>query len=166
MNIDRPFRILFLCTGNSARSIFAEYLIRKLGKGRFESFSSGANPKPAVNPYAVRVLRDSFSIDVSEARSKSWDEYRNVAFDFVITLCDNARENCPVWPGQPIIAHWPSPDPGEFKGNDKETYDHFWKVAMQIHRRIDLLCNLPLEKLDRIRLEYDTKEIGKKESAL
>jgi arsenate reductase len=91
MNLDRPFKILFLCTGNSARSIFGEYLIRKLGKGKFESFSVGAEPRPEVNPYTIRVLRETYGIDASDARSKSWDESRSVIFDFVITVCDNAR---------------------------------------------------------------------------
>src|ERR1700749_3740780 len=97
MNPDRPFKILFLCTGNSARSIFCEYLIRRLGKGRFESFSAGADPRPFVNPYAVRVLQESYEMDASAARSKSWDEYKSYVFDFVITVCDNAKERCPFW---------------------------------------------------------------------
>jgi len=112
------------------------------------------------------VLRDAFKIDASAARTKSWDEYRDVAFDFVITVCDNAKERCPFWPGQPIIAHWPSPDPGEFQGNDRETYEHFWKVAQQLCRRIDLFCNLPMDKLDRLRLEHAMKEIGTKEKTI
>ena len=166
MNSQRTFKILFLCTGNSARSIFGEYLIRRLGPGRFESYSAGADPRPSVNPYALRVLRDAFKIDASAARTKSWDEYRDVVFDFVITVCDNAKERCPFWPGQPIIAHWPSPDPGEFQGNDRETYEHFWKVAQQLCRRIDLFCNLPIDKLDRLRLEHAMKEIGTKEKTI
>ena len=166
MSSQKKFKILFLCTGNSARSIFGEYLIRRLGPGRFESHSAGADPKPKVNPYALRVLREAFKINASAARPKSWDEYRDVVFDFVITVCDNARERCPFWPGQPIIAHWSSPDPAEFRGNDKETYDYFWKVAQQIYRRIDLFCNLPMDKLDRLRLEKATKEIGGKEKTI
>lgn len=162
----KTFKILFLCTGNSARSIFGEYLIRKCAKGLFESYSAGADPKTRVNPYTIRVLQEDFRIDTSSARSKSWDEYREVVFDFVITVCDEVRERCPIWPGQPIIAHWPSPDPGEFKGSDKDTYNHFWKVAQQIYRRVDLLCNLPIEKLDWLRLEHATKEIGEAGSAL
>ena len=163
MSSQKKFKILFLCTGNTARSIFGEYLIRRRGQGRFESYSAGADPKAKVNPYALSVLRDAFKIDASAARSKSWDEYRDVVFDFVITVCDNAKERCPFWPGQPIIAHWPAPDPVEFKGNDKETYDHFWKVAQQLYRRIDLFCNLPMDKLDRLLLEQAMKEIGTSE---
>jgi arsenate reductase len=166
MTIRDPFKILFLCTGNSARSIFSEYLIRKLGKGRFKSYSAGVDPRPQVNPYALRVLQECFKIDASDARPTSWDVYEDVVFDFVITVCDHAKETCPVWPGQPITAHWSSPDPAEFKGSDQETYRYFWTIAHQIYRRVDLLCNLPLEKLDRLRLEYATRQIGEKEKNL
>jgi len=166
MTIRAPFKILFLCTGNSARSIFGEYFIRKLGKGRFQSYSAGADPRPKVNPYALRVLQESFKIDASEARPKSWDVYQDVIFDFVITVCDRAKETCPIWPGQSITAHWSSPDPAEFKGPDQETYRYFWTIAQQIYRRVDLLCNLPLEKLDRLRLEYATRQIGEREKDL
>ncbi|HET9373467.1 MAG TPA: arsenate reductase ArsC [Chthoniobacterales bacterium] len=166
MSIRRPFKILFLCTGNSARSVFGEYLIRKLGQGRFESYSAGADPRPQLNPYTVRVLQESFKIDASGARPKSWDEYKEVVFDFVVTVCDNAKETCPVWPGQPITAHWSSPDPAEFKGSDEETYRYFWTIAQQIYRRVDLLCNLPFEKLDRLRLEHATRQIGEQEKDL
>jgi protein-tyrosine-phosphatase len=103
------FKTLFLCTGNSARSILAEYLLRKAGKGRFEVFSAGVNPKGTPHPIALAILRDNFQIDTSDARSKSVDEFKDVEFDFVITVCDNAREACPVWPGRPIVAHWSSP---------------------------------------------------------
>jgi len=154
MSSQKTFKILFLCTGNTARSIFGEYLVRRLGKGRFESYSAGADPKPRVNPYALRVLRKAFKIDASSARPKSWDEYKDVVFDFVITVCDNAKERIPFWPGQPIIAHWPLPDPAEFQGDDAETYDYFWKVAQQLYRRIDLFCSLPTEKLDRLRSDW------------
>jgi len=166
MTIRAPFKILFLCTGNSARSIFGEYLIRKLGKGRFQSYSAGADPRLKVNPYALSVLQESFKIDASEARPKSWEVYQDVIFDFVITVCDRAKETCPIWPGQPITAHWSSPDPAEFKGSDQETYRYFWTIAHQIYRRVDLLCNLPLEKLDRLRLEYATRQIGEREKDL
>ena len=164
MNQNRPFKILFLCTGNSARSIFAEDLIRRLGNEKFESFSAGANPRPAINPYTARVLRESYKMDPSDANPKSWDGYKHMVFDFVITLCDNAKEQCPFWPGQPIVAHWPSPDPADFKGNDEETYRHFWQVSRQIYRRIEIFCSLPFDKLDRLRLEHETKEIGKTKS--
>ena len=164
MNEERPFNILFLCTGNSARSIFGEYFIRKLGKETFESFSAGAEPRPAVNPYAIRVLRESYEMDPSEARPKPWDEYKGVIFDFVITLCDNAKERCPFWPGQPIIAHWSTPDPADFEGTEEQTYGQFWQISRLIYRRIDIFCNLPFDKLDRLRLEHATKEIGQAEA--
>ena len=162
----KPFKILFLCTGNSARSIFAEFIARALSGGRFEVSSAGSDPKPAPHPTALKTLQEKFGYSVDDARSKSWEEFREVEFDFVITLCDNAKEACPVWPGQPIIAHWGSPDPAEFEGSDdaKETY--FWKVAQQIRRRIDLFFSLPFEKLDALRLEAATKDIGQKETNL
>lgn len=167
MNKNTPFKILFLCTGNSARSILGEYLIRRIGAGRFESCSAGSNPTGLVNPYALRILKDMYHIDASDARSKSWEEFQKagVEFDFVITVCENARETCPVWPGQPIIAHWGSPDPAVFEGSDEEKYNEFRKVALQISRRLELFCSLPLEKLDRLRLEKLTREIGGSQEA-
>lgn len=165
MNQNLPFKILFLCTGNSARSIFGEYLAERLGRDRFESYSAGSDPSGQVNPMTLRVLHDLLKIDASDARSKSWDEFieQGIDFDFVITVCDDAKESCPVWPGQPIVAHWSSPDPAEFNGTEEETEKFFFRVAMQIHRRIELLCSLPVEKLDRLRLETMTREIGEKE---
>jgi protein-tyrosine-phosphatase len=163
MNTTPTYKILFLCTGNSARSVLGEYLIRRIGAGKFESFSAGASPKGEVHPMTLRVLKEVYHIDASYARSKSWEEFKQVHFDFVITVCDNARESCPVWPGQPIVAHWGSPDPAAFEGTEEETLAFFKKVAMQIQRRIDLLCCLPMEKLDRLRLAELTREIGSKE---
>lgn len=164
METHKPFNILFLCTGNSARSILGEYLIRRIGQGRFVSYSAGARPSGKVNPFAQKVLKEVYKIDASDARSKSWDEFKNGPhFDFVITVCDNAKESCPVWPGQPIIAHWGSPDPAAFEGTDQEKYEFFRKVALQIQRRIELFTSLPLEKLDRLRLAELTKDIGSKE---
>lgn len=159
---DEPYKILFLCTGNSARSIFGEYLIRRIGGTRFQSYSAGSYPTGRVNPYALRVLKDVYHIDASEARSKGCEEFQEVEFDFVITVCDKARETCPVWPGQPIIAHWGAPDPAEAEGTDEEIYRQFRQVAMLIRRRIELFCALPFEKLDRLRLEALTREIGTK----
>src|SRR5262249_31231649 len=132
---DPPYRVLFLCTGNSARSVFAEYFLGKLGGGRFESSSAGANPTGVVNPYTLMVLRGRFGIDASEARSKSWQELENVKFDFVITVCDKARETCPVWPGQPVIAHWGVGDPAAFTGSPEATEGFFCDVARILHRR-------------------------------
>ena len=150
------FKILFLCTGNSARSIIAEYVLRQKGKGRFEVFSAGVKPKDAPHP----ILRDNFQIDTSDARSKSVDEFQNVEFDFVITVCDNAREACPVWPGRPIVAHWSSPDPSKVEGDQDTVKEAFWKVTQEINRRIELLVALPFDKLDALRVEAETKAIG------
>ena len=153
-------RILFLCTGNSARSIIAEYLLRRCAEGRFETYSAGSYPTGTVNPYALRVLKELYHTDASEARSKPWDEYEGVEFDFVITVCDNARESCPIWPGQPIVAHWGIPDPALATGTDDEKFRQFRYAAIQLQRRIDLFCSLPFEKLDRLKLQKLTEDIG------
>jgi arsenate reductase (thioredoxin) len=153
-------KILFLCTGNSARSIFAEYLMKRIGKNRFEAYSAGSQPAGTVNPYALRVLRHMYNIDGSLARSKSWDEFKDLRFDFVITVCDSARESCPIFPGQPIVAHWGIPDPALATGNDEQKLRHFRDAALQIQRRIDLFCALPIEKLDRLKLTKLVQEIG------
>jgi len=157
---DHPYRVLFLCTGNSARSVFAEYFLRKLGRGQYESFSAGAKPSGVVNPYTLKVLRECFGIDASDARSKSWQEFENVKFDFVITVCDKARETCPVWPGQPVIAHWGVEDPAAFTGGSESTERFFYDVARILHRRVQLLTSLPLEKLSRLKVEKLTRDIG------
>jgi arsenate reductase len=147
MNQKPLFKVLILCTGNSARSVIGEYLLRAKGKGRFEVFSAGAKPAGKVNPLAIRVLREKYGLDAGDARSKSWDEFRGVKFDFVITVCDHAREVCPVWPGQPMIAHWGSPDPAGVGGTEDEKYQFFVQVASQIARRVDLFCAFSDEKL-------------------
>jgi len=156
----KKFKILFLCTGNSARSILAEYFLRRLDPAHFEVYSAGATPKGRVNPYVLELLRDSYHIDASNARSKSWEEFRDVKFDFVITVCDKARESCPVWPGQPIIAHWGSEDPDAVEG-EEERRKAVKKVGVEIYRRLGLFTALPLESLDRLRLEQMTKAIGR-----
>jgi arsenate reductase len=158
-----PYKLLFLCTGNSARSILGEYLLRRLGGSRFQVFSAGSFPTGNVNPLASRVLKEIYNMDASEARSKSWEEFKDVEFDFVITVCDNARETCPIWPGQPIIAHWSSPDPAEVQGSDEQKYRAFKDVALQINRRLELFLAVPLEKLDRLKLTAATREIGNQE---
>jgi arsenate reductase (thioredoxin) len=159
------YKVLFLCTGNSARSIFGEYLLRRIGGSRFECLSAGSFPTGKVNPYAIEILRDSYNIDASAARSKSWEEFAAVEFDFVITVCDNARESCPVWPGQPIVAHWGVPDPAAVKGSEEEVRRAFRHAAVQLQRRIDLFTSLPLEKLDRLRLEELMRGIGSRKEA-
>jgi arsenate reductase len=152
--------ILFLCTGNSARSIFAEYLLKRIGQGRFAAYSAGSFPTGKVNPYALRVLQELYHIDASDARSKSWDEFEGTEFDFVITVCDNARESCPVWPGQPIIAHWGVPDPALATGSEEHILSEFKQAARQLQRRIKLFGALPFDKLDRLKLAQLIQEIG------
>ena len=140
MNDKPPYQVLILCTGNSARSILGEYLLRAKGRGRFAVQSAGSHPTGRVNPLAVRVLAEKYNLDAGAARSKSWDEFKAVKFDFVITVCDNAREACPIWPGQPMIAHWGSPDPAAAEGTEEKKYREFVRVASQIARRVDLFC--------------------------
>jgi protein-tyrosine-phosphatase len=142
-----PYKVLILCTGNSARSILAEYLLRAKGQGRFETFSAGAKPTGRVNPWAIRVLRERYGIEAGDARSKSWEEFKGVNLDCVISVCDKAREACPVWPGVPILAHWGSPDPAAVEGTEDDKRRAFEQVAMQIARRVDLLCALPDDQL-------------------
>lgn len=160
----KPFKILFLCTGNSARSVMGEYLIRLVAPGRFESYSAGSDPKGEVHPMTLRVLKEIHRLDASDAESKSWDRFRDngTEFDFVITVCDHAKENCPFWPGQPIVAHWGSQDPAAAEGTEEEIFDAFKRVSFEIRRRLELFTSLPFEKLDRLRLEQMTKDIGTK----
>lgn len=158
---EQPFKILFLCTGNSVRSIFGEYLIRQRGRGLFKSYSAGAVPVGRVNPFTIRVLEEVYQIDAGEARSKGCGEFQNTEFDFVITVCDQARETCPVFPGQPIMAHWGVPDPALATGTDAEKFRLFKEAAMLIGRRIELFCALPFDKLERLRLAKMTQDIGR-----
>ncbi len=157
----KQFKILFLCTGNSARSILGEYLIRRAAPDRFDSMSAGSNPTGKVNSLVQRVLLENFKIDSAAARSKSWMEFKEVRFDFVITVCDNAKESCPVWPGQPIIAHWGLPDPADFSGSDEEKMKQINQVALQMQRRLNLFTSLPLEKMERLKLSHAVEDIGR-----
>jgi len=153
-------QVLFLCTGNSARSILAEALLRRTDPWRFESCSAGSHPKGEVHPLTLRVLKEVYRIDASDARSKSWEELRDHPFDFVITVCDDARESCPVWPGQPIAAHWGVPDPAAVEGPEDKQYAAFREAARVLARRIELFCNIPFEKIDHLRLQQLTSGIG------
>jgi arsenate reductase (thioredoxin) len=159
---DKAYKVLFLCTGNSARSILGEYLLRSIGGSRFEVYSAGSFPTGRVNPLALEVLRNVYNIEASDAQSKSMETFKGTNFDFVITVCDNARESCPIWPGQPIVAHWSSPDPAAIEGSETEKYRAFRDVALQINRRLQLFTSLPFEKLDRLKLAAATEEIGLK----
>lgn len=160
MTSSNPFKVLILCTGNSARSIVAEYLWRLLGKGRFETYSAGSTPTGTVHPLALWVLKERYNIDASDARSKSWEEFKTAGtkFDFVITVCDKAHEACPVWPGQPIVAHWGSPDPAAFEGTEEKKRFLMIQVASQIYQRISLFCAFSDDKLEPIAI----KQIGEK----
>jgi arsenate reductase len=157
---DQPYKVLFLCTGNSARSVFGEYFLRRVGGTRFQSYSAGVDPVGRVNPFTIQVLRDIYRIDASEARSKDCEEMKGIEFDFVITVCDKARETCPVWPGQPIVAHWGVPDPAEALGSDEEKLRAFKLAAQVLYQRVSLLSALPLEKLDRLKLRKLVQDIG------
>ena len=159
-----PRNVLFLCTGNSARSIMAEALLRASAAGRFAAFSAGSHPAGAVHPLALRALtRNGYPI--GELRSKSWDEFSQPdapVMDFVITVCDRAaEEQCPVWPGQPITAHWSFEDPAAARGDEQEQYKIFARVFQQISVRVQLFLSLPMDKLDRLALERGVRDIGR-----
>lgn len=158
--VGKPFKILFLCTGNSARSIIAEFLVRRLGGDRFVAFSAGALPRNEVNPLALRVLREVYRINPVGARSKSWNEFSGERFDFIITLCEKARETCPPWSGQPITAHWNFEDPAYAEGEVSERFAVFRATAALIEKRIKEFAALPIEELDRLRLEHRTRRLG------
>lgn len=164
---EKKFNILFLCTGNSARSIIAEAITNSLAvsRGRFHGYSAGSHPKGSPNPFALELLRQTH-LPTENLRSKSWDEFAKPeapVMDFVITVCDQAAgEQCPFWPGQPMTAHWGMPDPAAVKGTDEEIRKAFSDTAMMLRRRIELLASLPLDKLDRIALEKKVRDIAKK----
>jgi arsenate reductase len=163
---DRIYNVLFLCTGNSARSILAESILQKEGAGRFRSFSAGSQPKGAVNPFALRVLQ-AMDYPAEGFRSKSWDEFAGAdapKMDFVFTVCDNAAgETCPLWPGQPMTAHWGIEDPAEVQGTDIEKERAFSQAARYLRNRISVFVNLPLERIERLTLQKRLGEIGKLE---
>ncbi len=166
--MDRPFNVLFLCTGNSARSILAEAILARAGKGRFRAFSAGSQPKTQVNPHALALLKNA-GYDTSYLRSKSWNEFAAPGapqLDFVFTVCDNAAgEACPFWPGQPMTAHWGIPDPAAAEGTDAEIAVAFNDAYRMLKRRIELFLALPIAKLDRMVLTARLKEIGQSEGA-
>lgn len=165
MNSD-PHKVLILCTGNSARSILGEYLLREKGRGRFETYSAGSHPTGRINPYAVWVLKESYGIDASGARSKSWDEFKGTVFKIVITVCDHAKESCPLFPGRAIRAHFSSPDPAGVDGSEAEKKAAFIQVAGQIAQRMDALCALSDEELDSAHLSVigDRFKLGNEQS--
>jgi len=164
---DKTYHVLFLCTGNSARSILAEAILSRLGAGRFCAYSAGSYPKGEVHPLALEVLQER-GYDISGFRSKSWDEFAKQgapALDFVFTVCDNAAgEACPVWPGQPMTAHWGVEDPAAFEGPEEKQLWVFRRSYAELERRIELFANLSLESLDRLGLQARLDEIGKTEA--
>jgi arsenate reductase len=161
---DKVFNVLFLCTHNSARSIMAEVIINYVGRGKFKGFSAGSQPATAPNPFALTTLQ-RLHFPTDGLYSKNWDEFAKAdapIMDFVITVCDNAAgEVCPVWPGQPMTAHWGVEDPSQFQGTDEAKRREFVRVANVLKRRIELFASLPLEKLDRLSLQRQVKDIGK-----
>jgi arsenate reductase len=165
---DRVFNVLFLCTGNSGRSILAEAILRKVGADRFNAYSAGSRPKGIVNPFALKEL-ESLGYSTEGLRSKSWDEFSGPnapVMDFVFTLCDNAaRETCPVWPGQPITAHWGIEDPAAVEGTDIQKQAAFALAARYIKNRISAFTSLPIKSLDKMSLNAKLREIGALEGA-
>jgi arsenate reductase len=166
--MDRPFNVLFLCTGNSARSIIAEAILNRLGAGKFLAYSAGSQPKGEVNPRTVDLLK-SLNHDTSELRSKSWSEFARPGappLDFVFTVCDNAAgETCPVWPGQPMTAHWGIPDPAEARGTDAEIAFAFKDAYRMLNQRIGIFTSLPLKNLDQLTLQRRLADIGRMRNA-
>ena len=160
----RAYNVLFLCTHNSARSIMAEVIINYVGGGKFKGYSAGSHPATAPNPFALETLR-RLHLPIDGLYSKNWEEFAKSdapVMDFVLTVCDNAAgEVCPVWPGQPITAHWGVEDPSLFQGTDEAKRHEFARVANILKRRIELFTSLPLDKLDRLKLEKTVKDIGK-----
>ena len=161
---ERPFNVLFLCTGNSARSILAESLINHWAGGKFAGFSAGSHPKGAVHPIALELLQH-MKLPTAGLRSKSWDEFAAPgapALDFVFTVCDNAAgEVCPWWPGQPMTAHWGIEDPASVEGDETTRWLAFRTAFRQLENRIRIFTSLPIRSLDRIRLQERLDAIGK-----
>jgi arsenate reductase len=160
---DRPFNVLFLCTGNSARSILAESLVNHWGRGRFRGYSAGSHPRGTVHPITFELL-EKLNLPTAGLRSKSWEEFAAPgapALDFVFTVCDNAAaETCPIWPGQPMSAHWGVPDPAAVEGAEADRWNAFRAAFRTLENRIRIFTSLPLASLDRIRLQDQLDAIG------
>ena len=164
MPAERPYNVLFLCTGNSARSILAEAFLNAEGRGRFRAFSAGSFPKGEINPYSLKLLKQ-IGLPTEGLRSKSWDEFAKPGapqMDFVFTVCDQAAgETCPFWPGQPMTAHWGIPDPAAAEGSDAEKMQAFREALRLLSNRIRVFSELPSDKLDRIKLKARLDDIGR-----
>ena len=160
----KPYNVLFLCTGNSARSVMAEVILNRAGQGKFRAFSAGSQPKGQIHPYTLDLLR-KLNYDVSGLRSKSWTEFSGPdapELDFVFTVCDDAaRETCPVWPGQPMTAHWGVPDPAAATGTEAEVRFAFADAVRMLTNRINIFVSLPLRSLDQLTLQRQLDAIGK-----
>lgn len=165
---ERPFNVLFLCTGNSARSILAESLVNHWGRGKFVGFSAGSSPKGTVHPIAIELLKN-MKMPTDGMRSKSWDEFAAPgapALDFVFTVCDNAAgEMCPIWPGQPMTAHWGVADPAAVEGSETEKWLAFRAAFRELESRIKIFTSLPIRSLDRVKLQKTLHDIGKTNAA-
>ena len=165
---NEPLNVLFLCTGNSARSIMAEAILNRLGMGKFKGYSAGSHPKGAINSHTLTVLRKS-NFDVSRLRSKSWDEFAQAGapkLDFVFTVCDNAaQEVCPIWPGQPMTAHWGLPDPVKAEGSAAERHLAFADALRMLTNRIGIFVSLPFDKLSKLSLQKHLDDIGQSQPA-
>jgi protein-tyrosine-phosphatase len=163
-----PLNVLFLCTGNSARSIIAECILNRLGAGKFKAYSAGSYPRGEVNPHALAVLRKS-NFDVSTLRSKPWDEFAGPdapKLAFVFTVCDAAaKEVCPIWPGQPMTAHWGLPDPAAVEGSEAEQALAFADCFRMLYQRISIFVSLPFDKLSKLALQKHLEDIGKTQGA-
>jgi arsenate reductase (thioredoxin) len=164
MSVERPLNVLFLCTHNSARSIIAEAVMNRLGMGKFKGYSAGSMPSGKVHPLAIVMLRN-LNYDTSNLRSKAWDEFAAPgapALDFVFTVCDNAaNEVCPIWPGQPMTAHWGVADPSAVEGTDAERAFAFADTHRMLYQRISIFINLPMASLDKLSLQRGLDDIGK-----
>lgn len=162
--MSEPHNVLFLCTGNSARSILAEAILNRVGAGKFKAYSAGSHPKGEVHPYALQLLK-SLNYDTSFARSKDWQEFAVPGapeMNFVVTVCDNAaNESCPVWPGQPMTAHWGVPDPAAVEGTEAERHLAFAEVYRMLNNRISIFVSLPINAVDRLVLQKRLDEIGR-----
>jgi protein-tyrosine-phosphatase len=158
------FNVLFLCTGNSARSILAEAILNRVGAGKFKAYSAGSQPKGEVHPFALQLLK-TLNYDTSFARSKSWEEFAVPGapeMNFVFTVCDNAaNESCPIWPGQPMTAHWGVPDPAAVEGTDAEKHLAFADTYRMLNNRISIFVSLPMNMVDKLALQKRLDEIGR-----
>ncbi len=161
--VEKTYEVLFICTGNSARSILAEGLMNSLGAPRFRAWSAGSHPTGVVNPFALEALA-ALHIPTDGFCSKNWDEFARPdapSLDYVFTVCDQAAgEMCPVWIGQPMTAHWGVADPAAFKGDDDEKRQRFRDTAVTLKRRIELMLALPIERLDRVAIQHEVRSIG------